>query len=117
MGWPAWRRRCREMISNHGIEAMKTGHLPPMEGKWSKRRAHLEPVFGGILRVWSNGGKSPALYVCAGAGARGWCDITLHCSISSIRRRVFSNKILKGLANLGVCEMEQSSDLEVMAWL
>lgn len=66
----------------------------------------LEPVFGGFLRVWRVGGKLAAPFVCAGAGAQGWCDITLHSSISSIKVMEMGYKILRELGFSVVWQME-----------
>ena len=74
--------------------------------QWSFWKREMEPVFGGILRVWRNGGKSAAPFVCAGAGARGWCDITLHSSISSIQVKKMEGKQLIERVFLGFFEME-----------
>lgn len=41
----------------------------------------LEPVSGGFARVWRIGAKLAGPFVCAGAGAQGWCEIMLHSSI------------------------------------
>lgn len=49
---------------------MKWSGLPPSAGFWSKRNGQMEPVFGGFLRVWRNGGKSAAPS-CVRARARG----------------------------------------------
>ena len=67
----------------------------------------MEPVFGGFLRVWRFGGKLAVPFVCAGAGAQGWCDITLHSSISSIKVIEMGYKILRELALSGVWQMER----------
>jgi len=45
-------------------------------------------------------------FVCAGAGARGWCDITLHSSISSIQVKKMEGKQLIERVFLGFFEME-----------
>jgi len=54
-----------------GLKPQKWPGGPPMEALWSKWIAHLEPVFGGIPRMWSFGAGFRALHMCAGAGARG----------------------------------------------
>lgn len=74
--------------------------------QWSFWKREMEPVFGGILRVWRNGGKSAAPFVCAGAGARGWCEFMLHSSISSIGEVKVKDKQLIGRGFQRLREME-----------
>lgn len=45
--------------------------------------------------------------VCAGAGARGWCDIMLHCSISSIGESGEGNIYMNILGNLPISRVER----------
>lgn len=49
---------------------MRWSGLPPSAGFWSEFQGQMEPVFGGFLRVWKIGSKSPAPS-CVRARARG----------------------------------------------
>jgi hypothetical protein len=46
-------------------------------------------------------------FMCAGAGAQGWCDIMLHSSISTEEGNEVDNKILIEQWFLGVLQMER----------
>ena len=88
-----------------------------IRGRFAPLMLEMEPENGGFLRVWRNGGKLPAPFVCAGAGVRGWCDVSFHSSISSEREWRMVYKILGLLVFAGLWQMEQRIEGEIAAWL
>ena len=44
--------------------------LAPFAGRMERSETQLEPVFGGFPRVWRNGAKLRARFICAGAGVQ-----------------------------------------------